>query len=92
LADEAAARRLGGFMEPAMWTMLALRDGPQPLTRLFDRARSLDGPIGHGTLLAALARLERLGLVAQTTDAGREPAYLLTTLGTAAAGTTLALS
>jgi DNA-binding HxlR family transcriptional regulator len=87
-----AARRLGEFMEPAMWTMLALRDGPQPLTALFDRARSLDGPIGHGTLLAALARLERLGLVARTTDAGHTPAYLLTTLGSAAAGTTRALS
>jgi DNA-binding HxlR family transcriptional regulator len=75
-----------------MWTMLALRDGPQPLTGVFDRARSLDGPIGHGTLLAALARLERLGLVARTTDTGRKPAYLLTTLGSEAAGTARALS
>jgi DNA-binding PadR family transcriptional regulator len=79
-------------MEPAMWTMLALRDGPQPLTGVFDRARSLDGPIGHGTLLAALARLERLGLVARTTDTGRKRAYLLTTLGSEAAGTIRALS
>jgi DNA-binding HxlR family transcriptional regulator len=75
-----------------MWMMLALRDGPQPLTGLFDRARSLDGPIGHGTLLAALVRLERLGLVARTTHDDRGPAYLLTALGSAAAGTARTLS
>lgn len=75
-----------------MWTMLALSDGPQPLTGVFDRARSLDGPIGHGTLLAALVRLERLGLVARATADDRRPAYLLTTLGRAAIGTTRALS
>jgi DNA-binding HxlR family transcriptional regulator len=92
LAEVAAERRLGKFMEPAMWTMLALRDGPQPLTGVFDRARSLDGPIGHGTLLAALVRLERLGLVARTTDRDRGPAYALTPLGSAAAGTSRALS
>jgi hypothetical protein len=79
-------------MEPAMWTMLALRDGPQPLTGVFDRARSLDGPIGHGTLLAALVRLERLGLVAHLTADDRGPAYLLTALGRAAAGTSRTLS
>jgi DNA-binding HxlR family transcriptional regulator len=79
-------------MEPAMWTMLALRDGPQPLTGVFDRARSLDGPIGHGTLLAALVRLERLGMVARVADADRQHAYVLTQLGRAAAGTARALS
>jgi DNA-binding HxlR family transcriptional regulator len=79
-------------MEPAMWTMLALRDGPQPLTGVFDRARSLDGPIGHGTLLAALVRLERLGMVARMTDPDHRHAYVLTKLGSAAAGTARALS
>lgn len=74
-----------------MWTMLALREGPQPMTGLFDRARSLDGPIGHGTLLAALVRLERLGLVARTTrDDG--PTYLLTSLGRDAAEASRTLS
>jgi DNA-binding PadR family transcriptional regulator len=87
-----ATRRLGRFIEPAMWTMLALGDGPQPLTEVFDRARSLDGPIGHGTLLAALARLERLGLVTRANADDGGPAYRLTTLGTAAAGMTRALS
>jgi DNA-binding HxlR family transcriptional regulator len=87
-----AARRLGRFMEPAMWTMLALRDGPQPMTGLFDRARSLDGPIGHGTLLGALVRLERLGLVRRTTRDESGPAYLLTSLGTAAADMSRTLS
>jgi DNA-binding HxlR family transcriptional regulator len=74
-----------------MWTMLALRDGPQPLSGLFDRARSLDGPIGHGTLLGALARLERLGLVERTDGAPRRPAYRLTRLGASAALTSTAL-
>jgi DNA-binding HxlR family transcriptional regulator len=75
-----------------MWTMLALRDGPQPLTRLFDGARSLDGPIGHGTLMAAVARLERLGLVERTVDDRWGPAYRLTRLGTDAAGLTRPLA
>ena len=75
-----------------MWTMLALRDGPQPMTGLFDRARSLDGPIGHGTLLSALVRLERLGLVTRTTRDDQGPAYLLTSLGRDAADASRTLS
>jgi DNA-binding HxlR family transcriptional regulator len=67
-----------------MWTMLALRNGPRPVVRLFDEVRSLDGPIGHGTLFATVARLERLALVEQAPYDGDRGAYRLTQLGAAA--------
>lgn len=67
-----------------MWTMLALRDGPRHVIRLFDEVRSLDGPIGHGTLFATVARLERLALVERAPLDGDTGAYRLTQLGAAA--------
>ena len=77
---------LGRFVEPAIWILVTLHGGPRTAVGLFDGVRSLDGPVGHGTLLGALARLERLGLVdAGPADRGR-PAYRLSGIGSAAAG------
>lgn len=61
-----------------MLVVVALREGPSGVARLFDEVRSLDGPIGPGTLYAAIARLERHGLIesARTDDGQR--AYRLT--------------
>ncbi len=53
--------------------------------------RSLDGPIGHGTLFATIARLERLTLIEPTTNDGDRRAYRLTQLGLAAAGSVAAI-
>jgi DNA-binding PadR family transcriptional regulator len=75
-----------------MWVLLALRDGPRAVVRLLDEVRSLDGPIGHGTLYAAVARLERLTLVEPTTNGGGRRAYRLTGLGAGAAGAVVALT
>ena len=74
-----------------MWVLVALRAGPRNLPRLLDDVRSLDGPIGHGTLLAAVSRLERLDLIETAViEAGRR-AYRLTQLGLTAAGSVAAL-
>ena len=54
---------LGRHLEPALWVLIALDGGSLGLRSIFDAVRSLDGPIGHGTLVGALSRLERLRLV-----------------------------
>jgi len=85
-------RRLGRYIEPALWILVTLAGGPRTVTGLFDGVRRLDGPVGHGTLLGALARLECLGLVdADPADRGR-PAYRLSGIGSAAAGAATDLS
>ena len=76
---------LGRHLEPALWVLIALDGGPLGLSAILDAVRSLDGPIGHGTLVGAVSRLERLGLV-ELEVADRRPAmYRLTTHGRAAA-------
>jgi len=77
---------LGRFLEPALWVLIALDGDPLGLTAMLDTVRSLDGPIGHGTLIGAVARLERLRLVESTVADSRRTMYRLTTLGRVAAG------
>ncbi len=74
-----------------MWILVALQAGPRQVARLLDDVRSLDGPIGHGTLFAAVSRLERLDLVEPTGNDRARRAYRLTQLGLAAAGSVAAL-
>ena len=57
------AGSMGRFAEPALWVLVALDEGPKPIATLLDEVRRLDGRVGHGTLLGALARLERNALV-----------------------------
>jgi DNA-binding PadR family transcriptional regulator len=71
-------RALGRFVVPARLILATLGDGPRTLVALFDGVRSLDGPIGHGSLVAALARLERLRLVEAAQAGYGRPAYRLT--------------
>lgn len=82
----AGERRLGRFREPAFWVLIALDSGPLTMTAMLDAVRSFDGPIGHGTLVGALSRLERLRFVESTDRDTRRPMYRLTTLGRVAAG------
>lgn len=77
---------LGRHVEPALWVLIALDGGPLGLSAMFDAVRSLDGPIGHGTLVGAVSRLERLGLVEMVLADGRRAMYRLTTHGRVAAG------
>ena len=67
----------GRFAEPARLVLVALREGPRSVVVLFDDVRSLDGPVGPGTLYAAIARLERRGLIAPITNGDGRRAYRL---------------
>ena len=87
----ASRRELGRYAEPAMWVLTVLQGGPRHLPRLLDDVRAIDGPIGHGTLLAAVARLERLALVEPSVAEGDRRAYRLTALGAAASMSVAAL-
>ena len=73
-----AARGFGRFAEPARLVLVALRDGPRGVVWLFDDVRQLDGPIGPGTLYAAIARLERIGLIEPATGEDGRRTYRLT--------------
>jgi DNA-binding PadR family transcriptional regulator len=53
----------GRYGETAMWVVVALVEGPRTAVGLLDAVRDLDGRIGPGRLLGAVARLERLGLI-----------------------------
>lgn len=75
------SRALGRYVEPALWVLIALDGDPLGMTAMLDTVRALDGPIGHGTLVGALSRLERLRLVASTEPNGGRRVYRLTILG-----------
>lgn len=70
-------RGFGRSAEPARLVLVALREGPRGVTRLLDDVRSLNGPIGPGTLYAAIARLERRGLIEPARTADGRQAYRL---------------
>jgi DNA-binding PadR family transcriptional regulator len=74
-----------------MWVLTVLQAGPRHPARLLDDIRAIDGPMGHGTLFAALARLERLALVHSSVAEGDRRAYQLSALGAAASESVAAL-
>jgi DNA-binding PadR family transcriptional regulator len=87
----ASVGRLGRYVEPAIWVLVALDGGPRTAVGLLDGVRSLDGPIGPGTLFGAIARLEHLRLVdSGLSDDGRR-AYHRTASGAAVASAAGAL-
>jgi DNA-binding PadR family transcriptional regulator len=74
-----------------MWVLTVLQAGPHHAAHLLDDVRSVDGPMGHGTLFAALARLECLALVDTSVVEDGRRAYQLTALGAAAFASVAAL-
>lgn len=60
-----------------MWILVALRSGPLVAARLLDEIRELDGWVGPGGLFAAVARLERRGLIESVVTAEGRPGYRL---------------
>jgi hypothetical protein len=63
--------------ETAMWIVVALLSEPRTAVGLLDAVRGLDGRIGPGRLLGAVARLERLGVVAPSAAKGAARTYRL---------------
>jgi DNA-binding PadR family transcriptional regulator len=77
----APSATLGRYVEPALWVLIALDGDPLGMVGILDAVRSLDGPIGHGTLVGALSRLEALRLVESTLPEDGRRMYRLTILG-----------
>ena len=73
----------GRFGETALWILVALASGPMRAARLLDEVRRLDGHVGPGGLFAAIARLERRGLIEPVMSSDGRPAYRLSGRGRA---------
>jgi DNA-binding PadR family transcriptional regulator len=76
---------LGRFTEPSVAILLALSSGPKHgYAIMADVEATTRERIGPGTLYAALARLERRGLIEALEPEERRRPYRLTATGTAA--------
>src|ERR1700737_4562684 len=77
-----ALRDLGRFSEPAVLIMVSLADAPKHGYAMLEDIELLAGVrLGPGTLYGALARLERLGLIAPLPADQRRRPYRLTQAG-----------
>jgi DNA-binding PadR family transcriptional regulator len=74
---------LGRYAEPSLLILVSLSTGPKHGYAIMDDSETLGRRrIGAGTLYAALARLERLGLIEPLPpDGSRRRPYRLTGLG-----------
>ena len=73
---------LSPFAAPALLVLASLADGPKHGYAIMQEAEQLSGQaLGPGTLYAALARLERRGLIEAVASDDRRRPYRLTGLG-----------
>ena len=73
---------LGRFAEPALSILVSLSDGPKHGYAIMTDVEAISGQhLGPGTLYAALARLERRGLIEALEPQDRRRPYRLTGLG-----------
>jgi DNA-binding PadR family transcriptional regulator len=73
---------LSPFAAPALLVLASLADGPKHGYAIMQEAEQISGqPLGPGTLYAALARLERRGLIEALPAQDRRRPYRLTGLG-----------
>jgi DNA-binding PadR family transcriptional regulator len=80
--DETSLRDLGRFSEPALLILVSLADGPKHGYAMLEDIHALAGVrLGPGTLYGALARLERLALIAPLPADQRRRPYRLTQTG-----------
>jgi DNA-binding PadR family transcriptional regulator len=78
--DELAT--LGRYSEPALLILVSLSDGPKHGYAMVEDIETLGGArLGPGTLYGAIARLERLGLIAPLPAEERRRPYELTQAG-----------
>ena len=83
MSDELAD--LGRFAEPSLHILVSLSEGPKHgYAIMADVERDSGRPLGPGTLYAALARLERRGLIEALPPEERRRPYRLTALGASA--------
>src|SRR5688572_24570216 len=75
-------RELGRFAEPSLHILVSLSGGPKHGYAIMADVEGISGtPLGPGTLYAALARLERRGLIEALEPEERRRPYRLTGLG-----------
>jgi DNA-binding PadR family transcriptional regulator len=78
----ATTDNLGPFTAPALLVLAALADGPKHGYAIMQESERLSGQtLGPGTLYAALARLERRGLIEAVPSEDRRRPYRLTGQG-----------
>lgn len=82
---ESVFNDLGRFAEPSLLILVSLSAGPRHGYAIMEDSLTTGGRrIGAGTLYAALARLERLGMIEPLPpDGSRRRPYRLTALGAA---------
>jgi DNA-binding PadR family transcriptional regulator len=81
--DQLAA--LGRFSEPALLILVSLSDSPKHGYAMVEDIHTLTcARLGPGTLYGAIARLERLGLIAPLPAEERRRPYQLTQAGSTA--------
>ncbi len=74
---------LGRFAEPSLFILASLSDGPKHGYAIMADVGAISSQhLGPGTLYAALARLERRGLIEALEPVDRRRPYRLTGLGT----------
>jgi DNA-binding PadR family transcriptional regulator len=79
---QTSLRDLGRFSEPALLILVSLADGPKHGYAMIEDIEALAGlRLGPGTLYGALARLERLGLIAALPADQRRRPYRLSQAG-----------
>ena len=75
-------RELGRFAEPSVYILVSLSEGPKHGYAIMTDVEQISGlPLRPGTLYAALARLERRGLIEALEPEERRRPYRLTGLG-----------
>jgi len=85
VGNDGTGTDLGRFAEPALLIMVSLADGPKHGYAIMTDVDSFGAsPIGPGTLYAALARLERRGLIEPLGPEDRRRPYRLTGAGSSA--------
>jgi DNA-binding PadR family transcriptional regulator len=73
---------LGRFAEPSLFILASLSDGPKHGYAIMTDVEAISSQhLGPGTLYAALARLERRGLIEALEPVDRRRPYRLTGLG-----------
>ncbi len=82
LEPNSSLRQLGRFSEPGLLVLVSLADGPRHGYAILEDVKQLAGiRLGPGTLYGALARLERMGLIAALPAVERRRPYRLTEIG-----------